>query len=91
MLHINNNNILVIGVWTDGYLDDRQVKDLSGLSNLRVVSILSDDVRGQGIVGHLLPLPRLQQLDHLQAQVTVVWCQSDSMVSTSGVRLATLT
>lgn len=75
----------------DCYLDDWQVKDLSGFSNLRVVSILSDDVSGQGIVGHLLPLPRLQQLDHLQAEVTFAPCQSDSMVSSCGVRLATLT
>lgn len=54
--------------WHSGYLDDGQVKNLSRFSNFRVVSILSNDVSSQGIVGNLLSFPCFQQLDYLQCK-----------------------
>lgn len=52
----------------DTDLDDGQIKDFPRFSDLWVVPVLGDDVRGQGAVGHFLRLPSFQELRHLETE-----------------------
>jgi len=47
------------------YLDNRQVKDLSGLPNLWIVPIFCYNVGGEGIIRHFFSFPSFQKLHNL--------------------------
>ena len=55
------------------HLDDRQVKDLAGLSHLWIVPIFRDDVRSERVVRHFLRFPGFQKLNNLQKAHELQW------------------